>query len=109
MAFRYLSRTHTAHHDCGMRSSPEHHKVHGVHSLRPLLIASLLFLTASAGAAIKPSNLRCEYLVNPLGIDMPHPRLSWELESHEDNQFQTAYEILVASNERKLRANLGDL
>ena len=26
------------------------------------------------------TDLRCEYLVNPLGIDMQHPRLSWKLD-----------------------------
>jgi len=25
------------------------------------------------------SDLRCEYLTDPLGIDTPHPRFSWKL------------------------------
>ncbi|MHA1300557.1 MAG: glycoside hydrolase family 78 protein [Candidatus Helarchaeota archaeon] len=58
---------------------------------------------------INPNNLRCEYLVNPLGIDVKNPRLSWILESNERNQTQTAYRILVASNKEILAENRGDL
>jgi hypothetical protein len=34
----------------------------------------------SGGVAV--SELRCEYRVNPLGIDVIKPRLSWIMESH---------------------------
>lgn len=63
-------------------------------------------------ASIKPAYLRCEYRVNPLGVDVPQPRLSWVLESappDERGQRQTAYQILVASSEENLRADRGDL
>jgi len=30
---------------------------------------------------LKPRNLRCERLTNPLGIDRRRPRLSWMVES----------------------------
>ncbi len=53
--------------------------------------------------------LRCEYRVDPLGIDVDEPRLSWVLESGQRAQAQTAYQILVASSEGKLRQNKGDL
>jgi alpha-L-rhamnosidase len=49
-------------------------------------------------ANVHVSSLRCEYQSEPVGIDMMHPRLSWILESKDYNQFQTAYQILVASN-----------
>jgi len=44
-----------------------------------------------------PSGLRCEYLVDPLGVDIAAPRLSWILEHSERGQGQTSYEILVSS------------
>ena len=44
-----------------------------------------------------PDRLRCEYLVNPLGIDAVRPRLSWIVQSGEREQVQTAYQVLVAS------------
>lgn len=43
-----------------------------------------------------PDRLRCEYLENPLAIDVTHPRLSWTLHSEERNQRQLAYRIVVA-------------
>ncbi len=54
-------------------------------------------------------NLRCEYRVNPLGIDVVQPRLSWILESQHRAQTQKAYQILVAGSEEYLRQNKGDI
>ena len=56
-----------------------------------------------------PDRLRCEYLVDPLGIDVVRPRLSWIVRSAERAQVQTAYRVLVASTPRKLAADDGDL
>ncbi len=61
------------------------------------------------GSEIRVTDLRCEYLCNPLGIDVMQPRLSWKLESQWRGQRQTAYEILVASNEELLKDNRADL
>lgn len=75
-----------------------------------ILVASLLVLGfVQAAAAVKTVNLRCENLVNPLGIDTSQPRLSWELSSGERAVRQTAYQILVASSEASLEAGQGDL
>lgn len=60
-------------------------------------------------AEVTVANLKCEYLVNPLGIDEPKPRLSWTLESDQRGQKQTAYHILVASSLKKLDKDVGDL
>lgn len=48
------------------------------------------------------SNLTCEYQVNPLGIDVLQPRLSWQLESDRRGTRQTACRILVAASETAL-------
>ena len=61
------------------------------------------------GKGLAPAYLRCEYLIDPLGIDEPAPRLSWIVESGERGQRQTACHILVASTERLLRQGQGDL
>ena len=42
---------------------------------------------------MKVVNLRCEYAENPMGIDISHPRLSWQLESDQQGAKQTAYQI----------------
>lgn len=65
------------------------------------------------GNLMKPYDLRCEFRVEPLGIDAVdnRPRLSWALEGSKGakDQVQTAYRILVASSHDKLKANQGDL
>jgi len=59
--------------------------------------------------ALEVENLRSEYRVNPLGIDVAKPRLSWVLEDDERGQKQTAYQILVASTPEILAKDQGDL
>lgn len=44
---------------------------------------------------MKAINLKCEYLNNPIGIDVQKPRLSWTC---EDGKKQTAYRIVAVSN-----------
>jgi alpha-L-rhamnosidase len=58
---------------------------------------------------VRVDNLRCEYRVNPHGIDVVKPRLSWVLNSEQRGQKQTAYRILVASSEEKINHDQGDL
>ncbi|MGV8139294.1 MAG: glycoside hydrolase family 78 protein [Mangrovibacterium sp.] len=47
----------------------------------------------------------CEYHVNPLGIDVSKPRLSWQMISEGNNARQTAYEIRVAASADALKNN----
>ena len=61
---------------------------------------------------LKPKGLRCEYRIDPLGIDVLTPRLSWTLETVDPanrGERQTAYRILVATNREKLDGDKGDL
>jgi alpha-L-rhamnosidase len=58
---------------------------------------------------LHPENLRCEYLINPSGIDVITPRLSWYSTSEQKNQKQTAYRILASSSSEKLNSDNGDL
>jgi len=62
----------------------------------------------AAESLLKMEQLRCEYAVNPLGIDVAQPRFGWVLQSSRRGQGQTAYRILVASTREKLRADTGD-
>ncbi len=55
------------------------------------------------------TQLKCEYRSNPLGIDIPTPRLSWQIQSERRGARQTAYRILAASDPDKLRAGQADL
>src|SRR5207302_1044683 len=81
----------------------------------PLFVCVALAAWACAGPAraeapdLTATKLRCEYLVNPLGIDVKEPRLSWLVESPGRGQKQTAYQVLVAGEEEALKADKGDL
>ena len=57
-----------------------------------------------APSELRPVGLKCEYRIDPLGIDEVAPRLSWTLESERRDQSQSAYRILVAGNEEDLEA-----
>lgn len=74
-----------------------------------LALALALAAAVSAQARLEPQHLRCEYRTNPLGLDTPQPRLSWELHSRERDQRQRAYQIRVASSEHALREGGADL
>ncbi|MDD4145447.1 MAG: hypothetical protein PHN68_12515, partial [Prolixibacteraceae bacterium] len=55
------------------------------------------------------SDLRCENLKDPVGIDKKTPRFSWKIKSDVNGARQTAYQILVASDSSLLREGKADL
>jgi len=81
-------------------------------SARQLSAPDLAGGDPGADGALLPSHLRCEYRVNPLGIDETKPHLSWILLPRNERQrgvTQTAYHVLVASDQNKLVTGVGDL
>ena len=68
---------------------------------------AVLALMTAANAALTPVDLRCDYALNPLGVDSQSPRLFWKIAGH--GQKQTAYQILAASSEKTLAQDRGDL
>jgi len=74
--------------------------------------ALLLVSAACALAQVQPVNLRCDCLVEPLGLDVMRPAFSWNLHCTEPERRdikQSAYRVLVASNEKTLAEDRGDL
>ncbi len=55
-----------------------------------------------------PTNLKCEYLENPLGIDTNTPRFSWRISSCSPGFLQSAYQILISASEENLEQCVGD-
>jgi alpha-L-rhamnosidase len=58
---------------------------------------------------VRVKDLKVDYLDEPLGLENLRPHLSWRLESDERNVRQSAYRVLVASEDATLRAGRGDL
>jgi len=66
---------------------------------------AVVLASAGEGRAQTPlavKNLRCEYKVDPAGIDVRKPRLSWQLESSERGVVQATYEVRVGRSEEQL-------
>jgi alpha-L-rhamnosidase len=59
-------------------------------------IVASLPATAAPKAIPSAARLRCEYKVDPLGIDAARPRLSWQLHSDARDVVQSAYRVQVA-------------
>ena len=60
-------------------------------------------------AAAGPAELRVDNLPNPLGIDDPAPKFSWQLRDPAQGAKQTAYEVDVASTADLLAAGKRDI
>ena len=93
-------------------------------TLRLLFLAIVLAMCVASGAsgqiqpaaltpsALRVGYLRCEYLVSPLAVDEPKPRLSWELAAMDVRSrglAQAAYQILVADSPEALAKDHGTL
>lgn len=77
-----------------------------------LLFSICYFSCAEENHQIEVVELKCEYLENPIGIDVLSPRLSWKIKTTSDhiiNQEQVAYQILVASSPEILSEDEADL
>ncbi len=74
-----------------------------------LAVVTIIFSCSFAKNKLEVNDLSCEYLDNPLGIDVLSPRLSWRLKAENNNFKQKAYHILVASSPQKLENNIGDI
>lgn len=77
---------------------------------KPLLIFFAIFTVLSLAyssqsfARTRLENLRVEYKVNPIGVDVTKPRLSWEIISDTRAAMQTAYQIRAAETPASLQS-----
>jgi len=70
-------------------------------------LSGLLFLILSNlafGQNLQIVHLKTDYQASPLGFDNPIPEFSWILQSGERGVAQTAFEILVSDDQKKLDA-----
>ncbi len=77
--------------------------------IRGLLVLLAMLGFARAEAAVSLQNLRVEMLVNPVGIDMEQPALSWEIKSYDRGVEQLSYQVIVSSTPEGLASGNGDL
>jgi alpha-L-rhamnosidase len=58
---------------------------------------------------IQIKNPRCEYLVNPLGIDTESPRFTWQIVSDNPGVEQSAYKIFVGTDSSLAASGKGNV
>jgi len=63
---------------------------------------------AESAGPLAPASLRCEYLANPMGIDMARPRFFWVIGHAERGQTQSAYQILVSTDPKAAAGDIWD-
>jgi alpha-L-rhamnosidase len=92
-----------------------------MHPLKKLSLSVLVTVTAvvavslfgvpcfAANGAEAPTHLRCEYLSNPIGIDVRQPRFQWVLDNSRRGEMQTAYQVLVGSSSANIVQDRGDV
>lgn len=74
-----------------------------------VVIFGLLFTACDTPTNKQLTQLKCEGLKNPLGIDNVSPHFSWQWQTTEANTTQTAYQILVATCPKLLSEGKADL
>lgn len=77
--------------------------------MKKYLFSILCLLFSAVAFATQPVNLRCEHLVNPLGIDAETPRLTWMLSDNSRGAKQAAYQIVVGTDSMKVLNGQGEM
>jgi alpha-L-rhamnosidase len=76
--------------------------------MKKIIIIFVLLGTLSLSAQqLSVDKLRCEYKENPLGMDVPNPRLSWQIsvDTVTSDILQEAYRIQVAADSPLFKGN----
>lgn len=71
------------------------------------LLVAVIPLTGMA-TATNIDRIRCEYLKNPLGIDVATPRFTWEISAGHNGK-QTACRLKVATSPQLLKRGKADV
>ena len=81
-------------------------KLNKYHKLKLFLL--FLLISFKMSASVQVTDIRCENLKNPLGIDKLQPSFNWKISSDQRGTFQKAYQIMVASSPDKLKEGKPD-
>ena len=69
---------------------------------KPFFVLTLLLAGLSVHAQVAVTNLLTENRPDPIGLDAPKPRFSWQLTTDKRNEQQTAYELKVEDGHGKV-------
>lgn len=71
-----------------------------------LLVLLIAFQTQAQHSQV--SNLQCEYLINPIGIDATAPRLHWQMTDSREGALQSAYQVIVGTDSVQVAIGKGN-
>lgn len=78
-----------------------------------LLIYSVILLTGYSCketlSRTEIKNLKCEYLADPIGIDSPSPRFSWQIDGNKHGLKQISYKISVGTDSAEVASGKGNM
>ena len=74
----------------------------------PLLVLSSLNILAQSKDS-QPKALKCEYLINPIGIDATHPRLVWQMKDDKAGAAQSGYQVFVGTDSIQVKNGKGNV
>lgn len=72
------------------------------------VIVLVLFSCTNLVSHSKLINLKCEHLVNPIGLDSPAPRFTWQMSDNTIEAQQIACEIIVGSDSLAVVSEKGE-
>ena len=77
--------------------------------MKSIITTLSLLLFSAFSFAQRPANLRCEHLINPLGVDTPSPRFTWLLDDTRYGAVQNAYRIVVGADSSAVARGQGNI
>ncbi|NCB07232.1 MAG: alpha-rhamnosidase [Bacteroidia bacterium] len=73
------------------------------------VLSALFFSCGDNSSRNIPGNLKCEHLVNPLGIDTETPRFTWQLIAENPGMDQKAFAISVGTDSVQVSEGKGNV
>jgi len=74
------------------------------------IVVFSIFISFNGGKnQISPENLKCEYLINPIGIDEFKPRFSWQLNAERNGASQKAYMLFIDTDSAEVADGKGKI
>ncbi|MCB0632150.1 MAG: family 78 glycoside hydrolase catalytic domain [Lewinella sp.] len=73
-----------------------------------LLLCTTICSAQQPADLCRPVQLSCEYLINPLGVDSPYPRLRWKIQDERPGAIQQAYRIWVGTDSVSVAQGVGN-
>ena len=92
-----------------IRSINTHKDMKNVSPVYLFAIFFLLIFMCGCTPELSVGELKCEFLTDPLAIDNASPNLSWKMTAGQNGVSSSAYQILVATDKRKLNEKDADL